>query len=110
MKATLKDNKIYLSKELVKEARVKAGNRLFFFSLKGENRFGFHKADPEMAKSDMLTYPIRRSVSGKLYVTPTAPPVGLIKATMRLSYKDQKTVSVSKQNLKELDIFIINKK
>ncbi len=109
MEVTFKDDNIYFSDNLSKEAKLRAGNSVFMFSISTSSTFGFHKADSGMAKSGILVYPVKKTPTGKLYITPIAPPVGLIKAVMRLSFKRKKTIKVEKSKVNDLDIFILKK-
>lgn len=118
MKVTFKDRSIYLSDELAKEAKIRKGSSIFLFGIKGRNTFGFHKGSKAMERSGILLYPVRNTPTGKLYVTPTAPPVDLITATMRLPNNRKVTVRVKKSQIKkpqvkkskvkEMDIFIFD--
>ena len=104
MKITLKNSSIYFSSALVKDAGITRESEIFVFEVPAEKTFGFHLADKGMSKT-MMTYPVRTTPTGKLYVIPIAPPVGYIKAKMRLSYKVKKTMAVEKRMLKELPIY-----
>lgn len=96
MKATFKDRSIYLSNELAKEAKIRKGSSIFLFGIKGRNTYGFHKGSKDMERSGILLCPVRNTPTGKLYVTPMAPPVDLITATMRLPNNRRATVRVKK--------------
>lgn len=106
MKITLKERNMYFSTALAEEANIKKGSHVFVFSVIGENTFGFHKANKEMQKT-MITYPVRSTITGNLYIIPFAPPVGLISAKMRLSYKHKITLKVRKRMLKNLPLYTL---
>lgn len=108
MKATFKDGSIYLSDKLAKEAKIRKGSSIFLFGIKGMNTFGFHKGSIGMERSGVLLCPVRNTPTGKLYITPIAPPVDLITATMRLPNNRRVTVRVKKSKVKEMDIFIFD--
>ena len=61
-----------------------------------------------MKRSGILLCPVRNTPTGKLYITPMAPPVDLITATMRLPNNRRATVRVKKSKVKEMDIFIFD--
>lgn len=107
MEITLQNSRIYLSPELVTEADIKKGDNIFVFSIKGENAFGLHKATSEMTRS-ILTYPVRSTPLGSLYITPSAPPVAFIRARLHLS-KNKKTLSIEKLIVDDLPLYIFKK-
>lgn len=109
MKVTFKDRNIYFSRALANESNLRKGSKVFLFSVKGTKTFGFHKSDSDMENRGILVYPVRTTPSGKLYITPIAPPVALITASMRLSYKNKATVKVKKSKVREMNIFIFKK-
>jgi len=110
MYVKIKNNNIYLSDELAKEAHLKAGNFVFMFKLKGEKKYGFHKASREQAEK-MVCYPIRKAVNGELYFTPTDPYLYFMMAVMGITMsKNGKRVNVEKQLLNYMPLFILTKK
>ncbi|MDD3064579.1 MAG: hypothetical protein PHX50_17495 [Massilibacteroides sp.] len=109
MKATFKERSIYFSPLLAFKAGLSVGSRVFVFSIKGTGEYAFHKADKYMEDSGILAYPVRITPDGKLYITPIAPPVALITASMRLSYRNKATINVEKAKVRNMNIFIFKK-
>lgn len=110
MNILLTNKRIFLSKELIKAAKLEKGSNIFMFKIKGEETFGFHKADEEQAKHIICSKVKARRRDGRLYVEPYDTPVGYIKAVMRLSYKQRKTVPVVIQKVDSVDFFILKNK
>lgn len=102
MEIEFRDDKIYLSDDI----GFKPGELVFTFKLKGEPRFGFHKATKAQA-DHIVCDQVRRSANGKLYFTPVINPVRYMAAVMRLSFKSRKKLKVRKLPLNETDLFII---
>lgn len=109
MKATFKERSIYFYPLLAIKAGLRAGSRVFLFTIKGTGEYAFHKADKEMEDAGMFVSQVRITPDGKLYITPVSPPVALITASMRLSYKNKATVKVVKSKVREMNIFIFKK-
>lgn len=109
MKATFKERSIYFSPLLAFKAGLSVGSRVFLFSIKGSGEYAFHKADKEMEDAGMFVSHVRITPDGKLYITPVSPPVALITASMRLSYKNKATIKVEKSKVRNMNIFIFKK-
>jgi hypothetical protein len=107
MNVLLTRQRIFFSPELIKTAKLEKGAYIFMFKIKGENTFGFHKADREQAKHIICTEVKARKIDGKLYCEPYETPVGFIKASMRLSFKQRKTIQVVLQKNGEADLFLL---
>lgn len=109
MKVFLGNTKIHFSDKLAIQEKLKKNDPIFIFKIKDENLFGFHKADEEQAKYMICPRIKEDKDTGRLYIQPMDPPVGLIKATMRLSYARYRALEVEKKDVKETYIYIIQK-
>jgi hypothetical protein len=108
MTVKFKNDSVYLSRELERESRLKAGDFLFAFKLKDQPSFGFHKASKEQsARIDCEQ--VKRSVNGELYFTPVNHPVRYMAAVMGLSFKKQKKLKVEKRALANAELFLWKK-
>ena len=107
MKVRLSNTKMIFSDQLVISEKIKKGNFIFVFKIKDENKFGFQVADEEQAKYMVCAKVKEDYYTGFLYIQPTDPPVGFIKATMRLNFHTSRNLSVEKLDMGEARIFVI---
>lgn len=99
------DEQMYFSEKLAKAAKLKEGSLVFTFKLKGEPRFGFHKATRRMAEQAVCAQ-VRKSALGRLYITPVIDPVRYMSAVMKISYRKKKRVDVKQMELQGVNLFI----
>lgn len=109
MKVTFSKTKMIFSNNLEVDAKIKKGGNIFPFRIAGTDEFGFQVAEQEQSEYMICAEVKENPDSGKLYIEPTDPPVGLMLAVMRLNGKRRITLKVEKQPVKETFIYVIKK-
>ena len=97
------------SNNLEVDAKIKKGTNIFPFRIAGTDEFGFQVAGEEQAEYMICAKVKEDPNTGKFYIQPTDPPVGLMLAVMRLDGKRRLTLKVEKQPVKETFIYVIKK-
>lgn len=94
MYVTIRNSRVFFSDGIIQRERLKSGDFIFLFKMKGKDEFGFHKADADFNKVVPCAEVKKDRLSGELYIQPQTPPAGLITAVFRMSKNDESKLPV----------------